>query len=274
MRFIEGTETIMISENIFHAQIAKDTYLISSAALGPTEDGKSLAPGTATGNSYLIVGEEKALLFDLAVGEPGVYAYAENLAQKEVMTVLSHGHFDHVYHLNTLKEAWLHKADEFLLREGMPVIQAPPVKDCPPLHYLAEEDWISLGNRSLKVLHIPGHTPGSILLLDEKTGILFSGDTGARRLLLGVSGKVDLKEFCGRLEALKTMEFDVMYSAHDRCALPKKHIDLMLGVLRGTTPARYVEQDLPGIGTFSNQKYGVETELAFFDVSKLLTEVF
>ena len=46
---------------------SKTRYLlISSDSQGPTEDGKSLAPGNAT-NSYLVIGEERALLFDLAV---------------------------------------------------------------------------------------------------------------------------------------------------------------------------------------------------------------
>jgi glyoxylase-like metal-dependent hydrolase (beta-lactamase superfamily II) len=260
----------MISEKLFHAEIAKDTYLISTSAFGPTEDGRSLEPGSATANSYLIVGGEKALLFDLAVDEEGVYEYAKNLAQKEVMTVMSHGHYDHVYHLNERDEAWIHKEDEYLLREGMPIIGAPPVNPCPKLHELEDGDTIRLGNRNLKVIHIPGHTPGSILLLDENTGILFSGDTGARRLLFGVSGEVDLDDFCKSLERLRQEKFQVMYSAHDRCALPKAHIDLMLGVIRKEVEAEWVEQTMPGVGTFMTVKYGRENEVTYFDMSRLV----
>ena len=53
--------------NLFHVEVRHGIYLISSDSQGPTEDGKSLAPGNATANSYLVIGEERALLFDLAV---------------------------------------------------------------------------------------------------------------------------------------------------------------------------------------------------------------
>ena len=56
---------------LFHAQVAEGIFLISSDISGPNSDGRSLKPGRATANSYLVVGEDKALLFDLAVNEPG-----------------------------------------------------------------------------------------------------------------------------------------------------------------------------------------------------------
>lgn len=257
----------MISKDIFHAMIGENIYLISTLKSAPTEDGRTLEPGNATPNSYLVIGEEKALLFDLAVDEQGVYEYAKDLAQKEVMVVLSHGHFDHVYHLNKLEEVWIHKEDEFLLIEGMPMLGASP---CPSLYYLQHDDIIELGNRSLKVIHLPGHTPGSILLLDDKNKFLLSGDTGARRLLLGVSGEVNIEDLCERLEQLKQEDFEVMFSAHDRCALPKSHIDLMLGVLRGEVKSSYVKHTMPMVGTFINQKYGKENEICYFDVTRQL----
>lgn len=63
-------------------------YLISDPEQGPTEDGKSLAPGNATANSYLITGEERAVLLDLAVNSPELKTYAEKLAGKPVQLVL------------------------------------------------------------------------------------------------------------------------------------------------------------------------------------------
>ena len=65
---------------LFHVEIAQGIYLISDPEQGPTEDGKSLAPGNATANSYLIIGEERAVLLDLAVNSPELKTYAEKLA--------------------------------------------------------------------------------------------------------------------------------------------------------------------------------------------------
>lgn len=41
---------------------------------------------------------------------------------------------------------------------------------------LTDGDRIDLGGRTLTVLHLPGHTPGCLALLEERTGTLYSGD--------------------------------------------------------------------------------------------------
>ena len=46
-----------------------------------------------------------------------------------------------------------------------------------PTSYVVDGDVIDLGDRRLEVLHVPGHTPGSIALWEAATGLLFSGDT-------------------------------------------------------------------------------------------------
>lgn len=60
---------------LFHTEIAEGVFRISDALHGPNEDGFSDAPGQATQNSYLVVGEERAALIDLAVDTPELYPY-------------------------------------------------------------------------------------------------------------------------------------------------------------------------------------------------------
>ena len=91
---------------LFHVEVRDGIVLLSTDAFGPTADAKSLAPGNPTTNSYLVLGAARALLFDLAVDDPRLFAYAEKLANKPVRLVLSHGHYDHAYHLNRLGEAY------------------------------------------------------------------------------------------------------------------------------------------------------------------------
>ena len=59
---------------MFHTQIAENTFQLST-----TLDGYGSKPGKACRNSYLIIGSEKAVLFDLALEEPELVLYAENL---------------------------------------------------------------------------------------------------------------------------------------------------------------------------------------------------
>ena len=91
---------------LFHAVIAENTCLISDDSFGT-----DLAFGKPTANSYLIVGESRALLFDLAVPAPGLRQYAQSLAQKPLLTVISHGHPDHIYHMEDFDVLWLNRAD-------------------------------------------------------------------------------------------------------------------------------------------------------------------
>ena len=248
--------------NLFHAEIGTGLYLISTDA-----QGKSMLPGKATTNSYLVVGDEKALLFDLAVDEPELLEYALSLAGKPVMLVLSHAHPDHIYHLNRWHEVWLHPADEKFLHGG--ILGMAPVTPCPELCFLDQDDKIDLGNRILDVIHIPGHTPGSILLLDRKTKLLLSGDTGARRLLYGITDLVPMEFFCSDLVKLKSFNFECMYSAHDRCALRKSHVDRMLDVLQTRNYSRKQTVFLPELGKLFCMSVGEELSLEYFEVGIL-----
>jgi glyoxylase-like metal-dependent hydrolase (beta-lactamase superfamily II) len=46
-----------------------------------------------------------------------------------------------------------------------------------PEHYLTDDELIRFGNHELRVIHTPGHTPGSVFFYCEEEGIAFSGDT-------------------------------------------------------------------------------------------------
>jgi len=119
--------------------------------------------------------------------------------------LLTHGHFDHIGAVAALAaqyngaEIAIHTADaEYLGPEAYPVhclsINAVAGdtayidalwKDLPPPDKrLAEGEKIG----PFTVLHLPGHTPGSIGLWDEAAGVLFSGDT----LFYGNYGRTDL----------------------------------------------------------------------------------
>jgi glyoxylase-like metal-dependent hydrolase (beta-lactamase superfamily II) len=120
--------------------------------------------------------------------------------------VLTHGHFDHIGAVPALAarygtdaEIAIHSADaEYLGPDSYPVHRhsfsiatgSPAYLDAlwedmpPPRTLLAEGDTIG----PFTVLHLPGHSPGSIGLWDKKAGVLFSGDT----LFYGTYGRSDL----------------------------------------------------------------------------------
>jgi glyoxylase-like metal-dependent hydrolase (beta-lactamase superfamily II) len=90
-------------------------------------------------------------------------------------------------------EAWV--------RPGPPPGPSPRV--------LHDGDVIDLGDRSLTVLHTPGHSPDSICLLDDRDGLLFGGDTLNSGPIYAQAPESDLGDFARSTARLATLERDV-----------------------------------------------------------------
>lgn len=217
-------------------------------------------------NSYLVIGCDKALLFDLAIDDENLFDFASKLTDKPIMTVLSHAHPDHCYHLDKLNEVWLHTKDEELLTKGFLVF--PPVCPLPTLHFLKNGQSIDLGGRKLTVVNVAGHTNGSILLYDVKTNTLLSGDTVARRLLYGLHGFVPFESFIDSLVSLKRLDFDSVYSAHDCHLLKRNYVDFMIQQLLSAKKCDKTI-NLPPIGEMYQLTYGEEHSEYYFSMAFL-----
>ncbi len=99
----------------------------------------------------------------------------------------THLHFDHLFGVNLLADRFdlpllFHPDDEFLL-EGIPaqmqLFGFPSVHDNyrpKKSNYLREGDLITFGNHSLRAIHVPGHSPGSIAFYEEHAAVVMSGD--------------------------------------------------------------------------------------------------
>jgi glyoxylase-like metal-dependent hydrolase (beta-lactamase superfamily II) len=80
---------------------------------------------------------------------------------------------------------------------------------------LAEGDDIDLGDRALRVLHLPGHSPGSIALWDEGAGALFTGDViYDNGMLLDELEGSSVADYRSSLERLLSLPVEVVYSGH------------------------------------------------------------
>lgn len=156
----------------------------------------SLVVGALQTNCYLVYCEETR---ECAVVDPGaepgrIFRMLEDLGLTPVLLIDTHGHVDHIGANRDIKERFdiplcLHEADldllENCLQSGIAMILG--AKDSPPPdRFLEDGDVLSLGTGELRVLHLPGHSPGSIGLLGD--GFLISGDT----LFNGGVGRTDL----------------------------------------------------------------------------------
>ncbi len=158
---------------------------------------ESLAVGAFQANAWLVwdPASGRGALLDPGDEPERIRSWVEGRGVRVEILLATHGHLDHVSAAPGLKEAWggipfaMHPADRFLL-EGLAGTRKqfglPPV-DPPPLdRELAQGDKIPLGEGFLEVLHVPGHSPGSVAFLAGDT--LFTGDL----LFRGSVGRTDL----------------------------------------------------------------------------------
>ncbi len=152
--------------------------------------------------SYLILGTEKAILFDTGMGIGNIRAEVERLTRPTgvpVVVVNSHGHYDHIGDNHRFAEVWAYDDDGETARiergktreECVKYMVSSMYLDLPPdfdpvtyeirpsqvTRRLRHLEAIELGGRTLTVHHTPGHSSGSLCLLDSRDNLLFTGDT-------------------------------------------------------------------------------------------------
>ena len=147
---------------------------------------KTLSLGAYQTNCYLAWedGSDTCIVIDPGYEPETVLQQAQKLGKTIEAILLTHGHFDHVGGVRTLAadtdcDVYLCEAD----------LSMPPQMTAGPLYYThtyGEGDVLQLAGMTIRVLHTPGHTPGSVCLLAGDT--LFSGDT----LFQGSCGRTDL----------------------------------------------------------------------------------
>lgn len=107
-----------------------------------------------------------------------------SLGVKPVMAVNTHGHFDHTQGVKWLKEEYGVKfacssKDKFLIDASSGgVVYGLKCNEVPEIDVdLDVNDVVSFGDTQLRVIKTPGHTPGHVVLFNEKERVLFTGDT-------------------------------------------------------------------------------------------------
>ena len=147
---------------------------------------RTLPLGAYQTNTYLVWEENSptCVVIDPGYEPDTILDEAKKLGKEIAAVLLTHGHFDHVGGVKELAAetgcpVYLHEAE----------LSMPPQMTAGPLFYTntyGEGDFVEAAGLSFKVLHTPGHTPGSVCLLCENA--MFSGDT----LFWGSCGRTDL----------------------------------------------------------------------------------
>ncbi len=155
---------------------------------------KPITGGMFESLSYLIGENGKGLLIDAGVSAEKVMQVASELNISIEKIILTHGHIDHVAELDNIVEktnarVYIHIDDELALTDARFNVSAyaGDVKTFKSkAEVLRDGSVVKLGELEFKIIHTPGHTPGSICI--QVNNSLFSGDT----LFNSGYGRVDL----------------------------------------------------------------------------------
>jgi len=183
--------------------------------------------------SHLIIGQNKALLFDTGIGLKSIKPIIKKITNLPIIVVNSHTHFDHVggnwefsdvraidtSYTKANMNGFEHKriAQDFTANSFC--IKPPKNTDLTNIYtkkwkassYIKNGDIIDLGNRKIEILHVPGHTPDALALLDKEQRLLFTGDTYYDAELWLYVPETNLEDYQNSIERLVEIESEVDY---------------------------------------------------------------
>ncbi|ROM83176.1 hypothetical protein BK654_01760 [Pseudomonas brassicacearum] len=200
-------------------------------------------------NIWHVRGRTRDLLIDTGMGVASLREAAVDLFEKPLAAVATHSHLDHTGGLHEFDCRLCHAAEAALfanpseqdrlnlppdhwLARYMPdlegsrlLIDALPyegfdplawrLQPAPPTALLAEGDVLDLGDRHFEILHLPGHSPGSIALFEKRTGILFSGDVIYDGELLDDIPGADRAHYVHSLQRLCELPVKTVHAGHE-----------------------------------------------------------
>lgn len=203
-------------------------------------------------NIWHIKGREQDLLVDTGLGIASLKEAAKVLFDKPLLALATHTHYDHVGGLYEFENRIVHHCEAHqleasqdfagLYRRQLPpeiikcieasgyelpevFVTAIPFKDFDPEAYrvraapahrlVSDGDVIDIGRRKFVVLHLPGHSPGSIGLWEAASGTLFSGDAIYDGPLLDQLPESNINHYIGTMQRLLRLPVRIVHAGHD-----------------------------------------------------------
>jgi glyoxylase-like metal-dependent hydrolase (beta-lactamase superfamily II) len=219
-------------------------------------------------NLFLVRGRDRDVMVDTGLGIGSLHEELADLFERPTIAVATHRHFDHTGGLHEFHEVVVHRddADSVTSADGFASLRIedyppeelsgydPPaslisalpregyelasyaVMPVTPTRVVEEGDEIDLGDRTFRVLHLPGHTPGEIGLWEETTRTLFSGDCVYESgVLLDEFPESNIADYVLSMERLREVPARVVHGGHDESFGRERLLELVDRYVRTRT---------------------------------------
>lgn len=220
---------------------------------------------------YLLEGEKEALLIDTGLGAITLYTICKELTDRPITVVLTHGHVDHIGGTGAFDKVWLAKEDEALyhahselkVRNIFTKEELLPVKE--QLLYFTRHMIFDLGKRTVEVIPTPGHSVGSVCLLDKERRWLFTGDTCCKaHVLLQMQYAAPILTYRKSIQYLwnRQQDYDITWPGHHDKPVEKQVIKDFLeavdGIINGTMEGELTELPMGKARLLEYKEIGIE----------------
>ena len=198
---------------------------------------------------YLVVGNKKALLFDVAHGISSLKEVVSEICDLPVEVVLSHGHWDHTEGAGEFQTLWLHPKDEHIFRRCFTKETRSLICDMyqeqiqtftkgrfqieayiegvaiPAIKHLEEDQVFDLGGVTAQIISMEGHTPGSVGLLLEKEKLLLTGDAANGHCWMFLEDSLEMPVYIAMLRKVFRLDFTTFCMSHAKKEFPKSDFE-------------------------------------------------
>jgi glyoxylase-like metal-dependent hydrolase (beta-lactamase superfamily II) len=205
-------------------------------------------------NFWHVRGRDRDLLIDSGMGiVPLRDSFPDLFESREIIALATHTHIDHIGAIHEFEHRWVHPAEarqmeapsgitglicadiplalcalfvaagyppfDELLIDALPYAGYDPrsyrLRGAAPTRLVTPRDVIDLGDRAFNIIHLPGHSEGSICLWENATGALYTGDLVYDGPLVYEGPGMDLEVYAHSLRRLKELPVRVVHAGHD-----------------------------------------------------------
>lgn len=183
----------------------------------------------------LVIGEEKALLFDTGCGVDDMAEAVRTVTDLPLITLASHGHFDHIGGSYQFEKVYLASSDREILESSK------EWKNIDSLNF----DHFSLGTLDCQIISLKGHTKGSVGVYIPSFRLLLSGDALTPIMCLNFQNHLSKEVQYETLKTVQNLQFDYYLTSHHEVLFPKSIIGRMIRCIKNSKDKKHYAYQYP-----------------------------
>lgn len=155
---------------------------------------------------YVVIGRDCAAVIDTGItkGEK-IMPVIRSITDMPLKLVITHLHLDHMHHMDEFEEVYMCREELTMPPQVLNQMTGGVEHDYSQVRNIGTGSMIDLGEDELEICQVPGHTPGTVVILEKKHNMLFTGDAigSGVGVWMQVTSAISLDDYLGSLISLQ-----------------------------------------------------------------------